>query len=154
MCEKCETAISIFARRGTKAEIEEGSVFQPKFDSQGLIPCIAQHAETGEVLMFAYMNAEALAMTLDLGEAVYFSRSRHAIWHKGATSGHVQKVVDVRVDCDQDVILLKVLSGPACHVGYDSCFYRSLTVQDGQARLSLAKDGKAYDPATVYGTAD
>ncbi|WP_420404322.1 phosphoribosyl-AMP cyclohydrolase [Nisaea sp.] len=148
------TTDSLFAARGSKAEIEEGDAFQPEFDAEGLIPCITQHAETGEVLMFAFMNRESLARTLELGEAVYWSRSRNEIWHKGATSGHVQKVVELRTDCDQDVVLLRVLSGPACHVGYDSCFYRAATVEDGKAVLTVVKDGKAYDPEAVYGRKD
>ena len=101
--------------------------------------------------MFAFMNREALTQTLELGEAVYWSRSRSEIWHKGATSGHVQKVVELRIDCDQDVVLLRVLSGPACHVGYDSCFYRAARIEDGKAVLDVVKDGKAYDPDEVYG---
>ena len=144
-------ADGLFTARGSKADIEEGTAFQPKFDADGLIPCITQHAETGEVLMFAFMNREALAKTLELGEAVYWSRSRNEIWHKGATSGHVQKVVELRTDCDQDVVLLRVLSGPACHTGYDSCFYRAARVEDGAAVLDVVKDGKAYDPDAVYG---
>ena len=145
------TAKTLFSERGGKAELEEGAAFQPKFDADGLIPCITQHAETGEVLMFAFMNREALTKTLELGEAVYWSRSRSEIWHKGATSGHVQKLVELRVDCDQDVVLLRVLSGPACHVGYDSCFYRAARIEDGKAVLDVIKDGKAYDPESVYG---
>ena len=96
--------------------------------------------------MFAFMNREALTKTLELGEAVYWSRSRSEIWHKGATSGHVQKVIDLRVDCDQDVVLLRVLSGPACHVGYNSCFYRAARIENGKAVLEVIKDGKVYDP--------
>ena len=145
------TANTLFSERGDKADLEEGATFQPKFDADGLIPCITQHAETGEVLMFAFMNREALTKTLELGEAVYWSRSRSEIWHKGATSGHVQKVVELRTDCDQDVVLLRVLSGPACHVGYDSCFYRAARIDDGKAVLNVVKDGKAYDPDAVYG---
>lgn len=144
-------AKSLFSERGDTADIEEGTTLQPAFDADGLIPCITQHAETGEVLMFAFMNREALTQTLELGEAVYWSRSRSEIWHKGATSGHVQKVVELRIDCDQDVVLLRVLSGPACHVGYDSCFYRAARIEDGKAVLDVIKDGKAYDPDEVYG---
>ncbi len=142
---------TLFSERGDKADLEEGSTLQPKFDADGLIPCITQHAETGEVLMFAFMNSETLTKTLELGEAVYWSRSRSEIWHKGATSGHTQKVVELRVDCDQDVVLLRVIAGPACHVGYDSCFYRAASIEDGKAVLRVVKDGKAYDPAAVYG---
>lgn len=145
------TENTLFSARGNKAELEEGSAFQPRFDADGLIPCITQHAETGEVLMFAFMNREALARTLELGEAVYWSRSRSEIWHKGATSGHVQKVIELRTDCDQDVVLLRVLSGPACHVGYNSCFYRAARIEEGKAVLDVIKDGKSYDPDAVYG---
>jgi phosphoribosyl-AMP cyclohydrolase len=107
--------------------LERGAVLAPRFDANGLIAAIAQHAETGEVLMLAWMNAEALRLTLDTGEAHYFSRSRQALWRKGETSGQVQKVTEVRIDCDQDAVLLKVApqgDGGACHVGFRSCFYR------------------------------
>ena len=116
-----------------KAALERGGILSPRFDANGLVAVVATHAETGEVLMFAHMNAEALARTLELGEAVYFSRSRNEIWHKGATSGQIQKVVEMRVDCDQDCVWLKVLpqgDGGACHVGFRSCFYR--VVEDGK----------------------
>jgi len=116
-----------------KAALERGEVLSPRFDANGLVAVVATHAETGEVLMFAHMNAEALARTLELGEAVYFSRSRNEIWHKGATSGQIQKIVEMRIDCDQDCIWLKVLpqgDGGACHVGFRSCFYR--VVEDGK----------------------
>jgi len=115
------------------AALERGAVLAPRFDANGLIAAIAQHAETGEVLMIAWMNAEALRRTLDTGEAHYFSRSRQALWHKGDTSGQVQKVTEVRVDCDQDAVLLRVLpqgDGGACHVGFRACFYR--VVEDGR----------------------
>jgi len=111
----------------TTQALERGDVLAPRFNADGLIAAVAQHAQTGEILMFAWMNAEALAMTLELGEAVYFSRSRNEIWHKGATSGQVQQIVELRIDCDQDCVLLKVLpqgDGGACHVGFRSCFYR------------------------------
>ena len=127
------TANTLFSERGGKAELEEGSTFQPKFDADGLI-LAAVH--------------DPLPLP---GEAVYWSRSRSEIWHKGATSGHVQKLVELRVDCDQDVVLLRVLSGPACHVGYDSCFFRAARIEDGKAVLDVIKDGKAYDPEAVYG---
>ncbi len=116
-----------------KAALERGEILSPRFDANGLIAAIVTHAETGEVLMFAHMNAQSLARTLELGEAVYFSRSRGEIWHKGATSGQIQKVVEMRVDCDQDCLWLKVLpqgDGGACHVGFRSCFYR--VVEDGK----------------------
>ena len=116
-----------------KAALERGEILSPRFDANGLIAAIATHAQTGEVLMLGYMNAESLTRTLELGEAVYFSRSRNEIWHKGATSGQIQKVVEMRVDCDQDCLWLKVLpqgDGGACHVGFRSCFYR--VVEDGR----------------------
>lgn len=122
-----------FPTAPTKDTLERGEVLSPRFDASGLIAAVATHAETGEVLMFAWMNAEALAKTLELGEAVYFSRSRNEIWHKGDTSGQVQKIVEMRIDCDQDCVWLKVLpqgDGGACHVGFRSCFYR--VVEDGK----------------------
>jgi phosphoribosyl-AMP cyclohydrolase len=107
--------------------LERGAVLAPRFDANGLVAAIAQHAETGEILMVAWMNAEALERTLKEREAVYWSRSRNEIWKKGETSGQTQTVVELRVDCDQDAVLLKVLpqgDGGACHVGFRSCFYR------------------------------
>ena len=116
----------------TTEDLERGTTLAPRFDANGLIAAVAQHAETGEVLMLAWMNAQALRLTLDTGQAHYFSRSRQALWKKGESSGQVQAVVEVRVDCDQDAVLLKVLpqgDGGACHVGFRSCFYR--VVEDG-----------------------
>lgn len=116
-----------------KQALERGATLAPHFDANGLIAAVATHADTGEVLMFAWMNGEALARTLDTGEAHYFSRSRGELWHKGATSGQVQVVTEVRIDCDQDCVWLKVRpqgDGGACHVGFRSCFYR--VVEDGR----------------------
>tara|TARA_B100000700_G_scaffold330365_2_gene456245 strand:- start:6651 stop:7037 length:387 start_codon:yes stop_codon:yes gene_type:complete len=128
--------------------MEEGNVFAPRFDVNGLIPTITTHAETSEVLMFAWMNSEALENTLKSGEAWYWSRSRGELWHKGATSGQIQKVTEVRTDCDQDVLLLKVLpqrSG-ACHVGYNSCFYRSVHIsEDGTTSLCFEETEKVAE---------
>jgi len=110
-----------------KHALEHGSALAPRFDANGLIAAVATHADTGEVLMFAWMNAEALGRTLATGEAHYFSRSRNELWHKGATSGQVQQVVEARIDCDQDCVWLKVRpqgDGGACHTGARSCFYR------------------------------
>ena len=110
-------------------ELERGTQLAPRFDDKGLIAAVTTHAETGEVLMLAWMNAEALRLTLERGEAHYFSRSRQALWKKGETSGQVQKLVELRVDCDQDAVWIKVLpqgDGGACHVGFRSCFYRAL----------------------------
>lgn len=119
---------------------DETRELRPKFDASGLIAAIAQDAETGEVLMLAWMNAEALARTLESGRATYWSRSRGEIWVKGDTSGHTQEVIEVRVDCDQDAVLLKVRqTGGACHTGRESCFYR--IAQAGG--LSLADGGEA-----------
>ncbi len=118
---------ALFPTITDKGALERGDALAPRFDANGLVAAIAQHAETGEILMLGYMNAESLARTLEIGEAVYFSRSRNEIWHKGATSGQIQTVLELRVDCDQDCVLLKVLpqgDGGACHVGFRSCFYR------------------------------
>lgn len=105
--------------------IEQAKTLGARFDANGLIPAIAQDANSGEVLMLAWMNAEALRLTLETGRATYWSRSRQALWAKGETSGHTQRVVEARIDCDQDAILLRVeQSGPACHTGERSCFYR------------------------------
>ena len=118
---------------------DETRELRPKFNADGLIAAIAQDTGTGEVLLLAWMNADALAATIETGQATYWSRSRQALWVKGETSGHVQQVVDIRVDCDQDAVLLKVnQTGGACHTGRASCFYR--IVEDGGRSLSVAKD--------------
>ena len=124
-----------FPTASSKDILERGDLLAPRFDAAGLIPAIATHAETGEVLMLAYMNAEALERTLATGEAHYFSRSRNELWHKGATSGQIQLVEEVRIDCDQDAILLKVTpegDGGACHTGFRNCFYR--VVENGKLK--------------------
>ncbi len=116
-----------FPLAGSKTELEEGSVLAPRFGADGLITCVTVDAKDGEVLMVAHMNDAALAKTLETGEAWYWSRSRQELWHKGATSGQVQTVVEMRVDCDQDALLLKVRVGGddgCCHTGRRSCFYR------------------------------
>jgi phosphoribosyl-AMP cyclohydrolase len=121
-----------FPPPGPAAELERGAVLTPKFGPDGLVAAIAQHADTGEVLMLGWMNAEALRLTLDTGEVHYFSRARQALWKKGETSGQIQRVAEIRVDCDQDAVLVKVRpqgDGGACHVGFRSCFYR--VVEDG-----------------------
>ena len=113
-------------------ELERGQLLAPSFNADGLIAAVAAHADTGEVLMLAWMNAEALSLTLETGQAHYFSRSRQALWKKGETSGQVQQLVEARIDCDQDAVLLKVRpqgDGGACHVGFRSCFYR--VIEDG-----------------------
>ena len=125
--------ITTFPTAASSQELERGAVLAPRFDANGLICAVTTHADTGEVLMVAWMNAEALHLTLDTGWAHYFSRSRQALWKKGGTSGQLQQVVEVRVDCDQDAVLLKVRpqgDGGACHVGFRSCFYRA--VEDGR----------------------
>jgi phosphoribosyl-AMP cyclohydrolase len=116
-----------FPTAPSRHALEHGAELAPRFDANGLIAAVATHADTGEVLMLAWMNAEALAKTLDTGEAHYFSRSRGELWRKGATSGQIQTVVEVRIDCDQDAVWLKVRpqgDGGACHTGARSCFYR------------------------------
>ncbi len=143
-----------FQPRGSADEIEEGLVFAPKFDADGLIACVATDAGSGEVLMVAHMNAEALQKTIESGEAWYFSRSRRALWRKGESSGHVQRVVELRVDCDQDAIWIKVeQQGPgACHTGRRSCFYRVVPVgKSGAVTLKFRDAEKAFDPTAVYG---
>jgi phosphoribosyl-AMP cyclohydrolase len=129
--------------------IEEGLDFTPKFDSNGLIPAIAQDAKTGDILMVAYMNEESLGLTLRTGNAVYFSRSRQKLWKKGEQSGHMQKVHQVLADCDQDCLILKVtVDSGQCHTGYQSCFYRAVSATDPQKLIFLAE--KVYDPAKAY----
>jgi phosphoribosyl-AMP cyclohydrolase len=118
----------LFGRRVTVEQVEEGHDFAPKFDDQGLIPCVTTDFHSGEVLMVAVMNREALSRTIETGEAHYWSRSRRVLWHKGATSGLVQRVVEMRIDDDQDCVWLRVEipGGASCHVGYRSCFYRKV----------------------------
>ena len=133
-------------------EIEEGLKFQPKFDASGLVTCVATDAITGEVLMVAHMNDEALRRTVANGEAWYFSRSRNSLWRKGETSGHVQRVVEMRMDCDQDAVWIRVEQiGAACHTGRRSCFYRKVETGDGGAQLSFVDADRLFDPAQVYG---
>ncbi len=149
-----------FSPRRSVAEVEEGRVLAPKFDADGLIPCVTTGAETGEVLMLGYMNAEALALTIKTGEAHYYSRSRQVLWHKGATSGLVQKVLELRIDDDQDAVWLKVSVeglGASCHVGFRSCFYRAVPLKTDASleKLSLEfrEDEKVFDPKAIYGDA-
>ena len=143
--------------------MEEGSDLAPKFDENGLIPCVTQHAQTKEILMFAYMNAEALQATLSTSLAHYWSRSRKKLWKKGESSGMTQKVERALIDDDQDCVVLEVsLATPSvggdeasCHVGYRSCFYRSIELGEGSDTrgLSFIEDEKAFDPEAVYGDA-
>ena len=133
-------------------DIEEGLTFQPKFDASGLLTCVATDAATSEVLMVAHMNDEALRKTIASGEAWYFSRSRQSLWRKGETSGHVQHVIEIRLDCDQDAVWIRVeQQGAACHTGRRSCFYRKVEAGEGGARLSFVDAGKLFDSKTVYG---
>jgi phosphoribosyl-AMP cyclohydrolase len=132
-------------------EIEDGLEFRPKFDASGLVTCVATDAATSEVLMVAHMNEEALRKTIASGEAWYFSRSRKSLWRKGETSGHVQRVVEMRMDCDQDAVWIKVeQTGAACHTGRHSCFYRKVTGEGRAARLSFVDADRLFDPNAVY----
>lgn len=132
-----------------KQSIEESLELTPKFDEKGLIPAIAQDANTGQVLMVAYMNRLALDLTIETGYATYFSRSRNEVWKKGQASGHFQKVRQILIDCDQDCLLLKVsVEAGQCHVGYQSCFYRGLKKQSPKRLKFIAE--KTYDPKQVY----
>jgi phosphoribosyl-AMP cyclohydrolase len=149
-----------FAPRLSIEQVEEGHALAPRFDEHGLIPVVTTDAETGELLMHGYMNAEALAKTIETAEAHYYSRSRKSLWHKGATSGLVQKVVEMRIDDDQDAVWLKVRvagSGASCHVGFRSCFYRAVPVGGSVAaavdKLVFTEQEKTFDPKEVYGDA-
>ncbi len=129
-------------------KIELGTDFEPKFDSNGLITAISQDAKTGQILMVAYMNKEALDLTINTGQAVFYSRSRKKLWKKGEESGHYQKVKQILVDCDQDCLILKVeVDQGQCHVGYMSCFYRTLKLGGGKLEFTAEK---VYDPKEAY----
>ena len=129
--------------------IEEGTEFSPKFDDNGLITAIAQDAKTGQILMTAFMNREALDLTIQTGCATYYSRSRQKLWKKGEQSGHVQKVQQILIDCDQDCLILKVnVEAGQCHTGYQSCFYRALKRGSDKELEFIAK--KVYDPEKTY----
>ncbi|HEY5624616.1 MAG TPA: phosphoribosyl-AMP cyclohydrolase [Gammaproteobacteria bacterium] len=147
-----------FAPRKTVEQVEEGTELAPKFDAHGLIPVVTTDYDSGELLMHAFMNPEALTKTIETGEAHYYSRSRKAIWHKGATSGLVQTVRELLIDDDQDCVWLRVDvagSGASCHVGYRSCFYRKIAIgEDGvSAPLEFTETDKVFDPEEVYGDA-
>ena len=134
-------------------DIEEVLALAPKFDAGGLVTCVATGAATGDVLMVAHMNAEALKRTIETGEAWYFSRSRGALWRKGESSGHTQRVIEMRVDCDQDAIWIKVeQQGPgACHTGRRTCFYRAVPLrQSGAVMLEFRDAEKTFDAADIY----
>lgn len=147
---------SVFAKRGDKSEIEAGTSFQPKFDADGLIAAVVTDHKTGELLMVGYMNDVSLRRTIETGEAWYWSRSRQEYWKKGETSGQVQKVKEIRTDCDQDAIWLKVEvagNGATCHTGFKSCFFRTVSkAEDGSFQLEFAEKEKVYDPKDVYGS--
>src|SRR3954453_6124320 len=138
----------------TSADIndrEEGLALQPKFDASGLVTCVATDATTGEVLMVAHMNDEALRRTIASGDAWYFSRSRNGLWRKGETSGQTQRVVEMRMDCDQDAVWIRVeQQGAACHTGRHSCFYRKVDAANGDTRLSFVDAERQFDPTKVY----
>jgi phosphoribosyl-AMP cyclohydrolase len=143
---------SPFPVPGSEAELEEGAALTPKFDADGLVTCVATEAKTGDVLMIAHMNAEALAKTIATGEAWYFSRSRRALWKKGESSGHTQRVVEMRIDCDQDAVWIKVEQQvAACHTGRRSCFYRAVPLgQKGSAMKLEFRDEPVFDPKAAY----
>lgn len=146
----------MFAARRTIEQVEEGTELAPKFDAEGLLPAVTTDFASGELLMVGYMNREALARTIATGEAHYFSRSRQALWHKGATSGFVQKVRQLLVDDDQDCVWLRVetAGGANCHVGYRSCFYREVPLRQAPPpQLAFTTTEKVFDPKAVYGDA-
>ncbi len=132
-------------------EREEGLAFQPKFDASGLVTCVATDATSGDVLMVAHMNDEALRKTIASGDAWYFSRSRNALWRKGETSGQTQRVIEMRMDCDQDAVWIRVeQQGAACHTGRRSCFYRKIDSASGDTQLSFVDADRQFDPDKVY----
>ena len=146
-----------FEQRKTIEQVEESTELAPKFDTDGLIPVVTTDFESGEVLMQGYMNEEAFKKTISLGEAVYYSRSRKTLWHKGKTSGLVQRIKEIRIDDDQDCVWLRVdvHGGASCHVGYRSCFYRSIPFGDNNSStvLKFEEKEKVFDPKEVYGDA-
>ncbi|MEO6381581.1 MAG: phosphoribosyl-AMP cyclohydrolase [Nitrobacter sp.] len=136
----------------SEAEREEELLFRPRFDPSGLVTCVATDAFSGDVLMVAHMNEEALRRTIETGDAWYYSRSRKALWRKGESSGQVQRVVEMRTDCDQDAVWIKVEQrGAACHTGRRSCFYRAVTKgEGGEAHVAFVDADRLFDPADVY----
>ncbi len=149
-----------FAARESVEQVEEGAVLAPKFDASGLIPVVTTDHDSGEVLMHGYMNQEALKRTIETGEAHYWSRSRQCLWHKGATSGFVQRVRAMLIDDDQDALWLRVdvAGGASCHLGYRSCFYRKVPTGEGVERdapikLEFTETERVFDPQEVYGDA-
>ena len=147
---------STFAPRATTEQVEEGRLFAPKFDGEGLITCVVTDAWSAQVLMVAHMNPEALAKTIMSGEAWFYSRSRQKLWKKGESSGHTQRVVEMRVDCDQDALWLRVeqIGAGACHTGRIGCFYRAVPLKQSDFRrliLDFRDADKVFEPAQVYG---
>ena len=146
-----------FEQRKTIEQVEESTELAPKFDQDGLIPVVTTDFNSGEVLMQGYMNEEAFKKTISLGEAVYYSRSRKTLWHKGKTSGLVQNIKEIRIDDDQDCVWLRVdvQGGASCHVGYRSCFYRSVPFGENNSStvLKFEEKEKVFDPKEVYGDA-
>ncbi|MGH6676612.1 MAG: phosphoribosyl-AMP cyclohydrolase [Xanthobacteraceae bacterium] len=142
-----------FPIAASATDLEEGLALTPKFDAEGVITCVATDAASGEVLMVAHMNGEALARTIATGEAWYFSRSRQALWRKGETSGHTQRVVEMRIDCDQDSVWIRVEQvAAACHTGRRSCFYRAVPLGQTAGAVKLEFRGeRVFDPKAVYG---
>ena len=144
-----------FEKRKSIEQVEESTELAPKFDENGLIAVVTTDFSSGEVLMQGYMNEEAFKKTISLGEAVYFSRSRQALWHKGKTSGLIQKIKEIRIDDDQDCVWLRVdvEGGASCHVGYRSCFYRSIPMDNNKSKvvLKFEEGEKVFDPNEVYG---
>ena len=146
----------MFKKRENIKDVEEGKYLEPKFDENGLIPVVTSDVKTGDILMHGYMNAEALKMTIETKEAHYWSRSRKKIWHKGKISGFIQIVKEMRIDDDQDSIWLSVDigKGASCHVGYRSCFYRSIPLgkitNTGKIKIDFKEKKKIFDPNKVY----
>jgi phosphoribosyl-AMP cyclohydrolase len=150
--------MSLFPTLPAKSELESGTVFAPRFGADGLVTCVTVDAETGAVLMLGHMNAESLALTIQTGEGWYYSRSRAELWHKGATSGNVQRVVELLTDCDQDALVMRVTvdgHGATCHTGRVSCFYRRIPLgqraADGPVQLEDTGTTPRFDPTEVYG---
>jgi phosphoribosyl-AMP cyclohydrolase len=147
------------ARPDAKEDLEHGLAFTPKFDEHGLIPCIAQHADTGEILMFAFMNDQSLAKTIETGQVHYWSRSRGKLWFKGESSGMTQNVVQLLTDCDQDALVARVRLGKStsggveasCHVGYRNCFYRAIPTGGNAPGPMQIVGNRVFDPQEVYG---
>jgi phosphoribosyl-AMP cyclohydrolase len=143
-----------FPSPGNKKSLESGTTLTPRFDKNGLVTAVVTDFDSGELLMVAHMNDEALSKTLESGQSHFWSRSRQQLWHKGATSGTVQQVHEIRTDCDQDAIWLKVTvagAGATCHTGMPGCFYRRIEVKNGEIKLVGDDIDPLFDPAEIYG---